>query len=685
MKAATLTSLAVCSAALVQAGRVGHYTPNYDPAGQYPRLGACPDPHACIFPPDVSKFLPGAYFDLRVETHAYDTSNKASPPAALTSFKTRVRKDGGKWKDIDEFFGIEHSPALERWNFTWIDSIDVAYNDAQGTVVNVASKIWHKLKFDEPGTYDVTVQYSPKDAYTVRYTVVEPKKPKKKAKNVILFISDGTNVGMITAARAVSRKHISGKYENLLSFEDFDNLGHVITNSVDSLLTDSANSASAYATGHKSSVNALGVYVDSSAPTRDDPKVELITELIRRRQPGKAIGIVSTANGQDATPAAFYTHTRSRYDYDYIVDSILHGAANWTVPVAPDVWLAGGAEYFKGEKALNGTDYYPLFEEAGYKIVMNKKDLKKYNGKDKLLGVFRKGIMDVWMERNVFVNNTVGNEAAPDLSGKDQLGSDQPGLSDMTIKALEVLKKRGGKDGFFLMSEAASVDKQLHPLDFPRAYAELLELDVTVKNTIEWLKKNGEYEDTLILITADHAHGFDVWGSVDTRYIKKASADKDMRKSIGVYGHAGWPGYEDNDNDGFPDNWNPEVVLAAGTNNGPDHYEAWQLSTVGTRTPAVEENGINVANKQDMVGNYGAGLDWHGNLPVEESSGVHSASDVFLYSNGPSSDRFKKTIENYELFFRMTEAMDIQRPSKHEKKQNKKNDPYLSTSVSFSP
>lgn len=94
---------------------------------------------------------------------------------------------------------------------------------------------------------------------------------------------------MITAARAVSRKHISGKYENLLSFEDFDNLGHVITNSVDSLLTDSANSASAYATGHKSSVNALGVYVDSSAPTRDDPKVELITELIRRRQPGKGM------------------------------------------------------------------------------------------------------------------------------------------------------------------------------------------------------------------------------------------------------------------------------------------------------------------------------------------------------------------------------------------------------------
>lgn len=103
---------------------------------------------------------------------------------------------------------------------------------------------------------------------------------------------------MITAARALGRMHTSGKYHNLLSFEDFDNLGHVLTNSVDGLVTDSANSASAYATGHKSSVNALGVYADSSSDPFDDPKVELITELIRRRQPGKAVGVVSTAYGQ---------------------------------------------------------------------------------------------------------------------------------------------------------------------------------------------------------------------------------------------------------------------------------------------------------------------------------------------------------------------------------------------------
>lgn len=70
-------------------------------------------------------------------------------------------------------------------------------------------------------------------------------------------------------------------------------------------------------------------------------------------------------------------------------------------------------------------------------------------------------LLNSWFERNLYVNNTVGNKAHPDLSGQDALGSDQPGLADMTLAALEVLKKRGGQHGFFMMSEAASVDKQV--------------------------------------------------------------------------------------------------------------------------------------------------------------------------------------------------------------------------------
>lgn len=79
-----------------------------------------------------------------------------------------------------------------------------------------------------------------------------------------------------------------------------------------------------------------------------------------------------------------------------------------------------------------------------------------------------------------------------------------------------------------------------------------------------------------------------------------------------------------------------------------------------------------------------AGLPWSGNLPHDQDQGVHSMSDVFIYSHGksthtstlyldtdnlllgPGSDLFKKTFENWDLFFKMTEAMDLQRPSKEE-------------------
>ena len=38
---------------VVFAGRPGIYKRLVDPQGQFPRLGACPDEHACIFPADV--------------------------------------------------------------------------------------------------------------------------------------------------------------------------------------------------------------------------------------------------------------------------------------------------------------------------------------------------------------------------------------------------------------------------------------------------------------------------------------------------------------------------------------------------------------------------------------------------------------------------------------------------------
>src|SRR5690606_12890516 len=146
-----------------------------------------------------------------------------------------------------------------------------------------------------------------------------------------------------------------------------------------------------------------------------------------------------------------------------------------------------------------------------YQTVFTKTDLLKYTGKNPLLGIFHSGDMDVWLDRNVYKKNLEGKKTDPQGTGLPAL--DQPNLDQMVVKALEVLEKRHHESGWFLMAEAASIDKMMHPLDYDRGLADLLELDKSVGITQNWLKKHKLDKDTLILVTADHGHGFDVVGS----------------------------------------------------------------------------------------------------------------------------------------------------------------------------
>lgn len=115
--------------------------------------------------------------------------------------------------------------------------------------------------------------------------------------------------------------------------------------------------------------------------------------------------------------------------------------------------------------------------------------------------------MPVWLDRNVYTDNL--KDLGNDPTGGKGDAKDLPGLKDMTLKAIDVLSTRGKDKGFFLMSEAASIDKQMHALDYDRALGDLLELDDTVRATIEKLKKLDILDETLVIVSADHGHGFE--------------------------------------------------------------------------------------------------------------------------------------------------------------------------------
>ncbi|KAI1173465.1 alkaline phosphatase H [Nemania sp. FL0916] len=669
-------------------------------AQTYQRLGGCPT-LGCVLPPDQSDFLPGQYFDLRVEVHAPVNGSEAFNGGKPDEhFSVTISKDGRRRQDITDFFRIKE-PKLETWQFSWYEDLFAEDADTP-SVVNVASKAYRRLALYEPGTYVVELNYYGRQTTRAEW-VVRPLATRKRAKNVILFIGDGMTTNMITAARLLGHKSINGKYQSLLQLDQFPVLGHQMTHSLDSYITDSANSASALYSGHKSTVNAMGVYADSSPDGFDDPKVETIVEILRRVW-DSAWGAVSTAQIADATPIALSGHARSRYDYGALVEQALNSVKNytWTNQKGPDVWFGGGAEqFYPGKDSYQGQDYYAKFAKAGYDISLNKTSLLKLGNNNKALGIFCKTHLPVWLDRNVYKENL--NAFTNDPLGAKAPALDLPGLKEMTLKAIDILHRRGGRKGFFLMSEGASIDKQMHTLDYDRAlgvsgffpllypnqiklliacvlllfsYAapgtpesDLLELDDTVRATIAHLSAIGELDQTLILVTADHGHGFDVFGGVDTQYLASASGSRAKRRAVGVYREAGMsqytqpaPGVSYGTGPNFPVNWDPRYTLAQGLGASPDHREEFKVHKGGPRLPATSIAGFAT---DDLFANPADGTNGftvNGTLPTSEAQGVHSLTDVPVFAMGPCAETFGGVYGNIDIFYKMANCLGLARP-----------------------
>ncbi|ATN32373.1 alkaline phosphatase [Rhizobium sp. ACO-34A] len=457
---------------------------------------------------------------------------------------------------------------------------------------------------------------------------------KPVAKNVIFLIADGLSVAHRTAARIMSKGMTEGKADGRLAMDDVPPVAFIGTSSTHSIATDSANTMSAYMTGHKSRVNALGVYADRTPASQDDPKVETVAEALHR-QTKKSIGIVSTAEIEDATPAALVSHTRSRGDKADIV-GMFYG-------LKPDVVLGGGSAYFlskdvPGSKRKDDKDYIALFKEAGYTLATDKTELAAAAGTNtgKILGLFHTGNMDVTLDREFLKKGTV--EKFPN----------QPGLVDMTKAALGELSKN--PDGFFLMVEGASVDKMSHPLDWDRAVVDTIEFDKAVGVAREFAEKN---PDTLIIVTGDHTHGVSIIGTVDDE-----KEGTEMREKVGTYDDAGFPNYEDKDGDGYPDRVDVSRRLFLAANNGPDHYETFRPKLDGPFVPAIQnENKEYIANEayKDVPG----AVFVQGNIPKDGDSGVHAVDDVVLQATGPGAEGFRGYMEQSDVYRVLADAMAL--------------------------
>ena len=161
------------------------------------------------------------------------------------------------------------------------------------------------------------------------------------AKNIIILLGDGMGAAHRTAARIMLKGYAQGKAKGLLAMDTFPYTGMVMTASLNSIVTDSAPGMANYVNGNKAANNQEGVFPDDTTDAFDNPRVEYLAEYLHRTQ-GKSLGLVTTADVFDATPAANAVHTANRGNGTGIVDQYLDDR-NLT---GLTVLMGGGRKWF---------------------------------------------------------------------------------------------------------------------------------------------------------------------------------------------------------------------------------------------------------------------------------------------------------------------------------------------------
>jgi alkaline phosphatase len=452
----------------------------------------------------------------------------------------------------------------------------------------------------------------------------------RKAKNIILFIGDGMSMAHRTAARMLSKGIAGGHYGGELAIDDMPHMALISTAGTDSVITDSANSMSAYTTGHKSCVGALGVYCAANESKFEQPNVETITEILKRKTK-LAVGIVTNTEIEDATPAAMVAHSRSRKEYDAIVRMFFD--------VKPDVILGGGSAAFlpkpanskSGEPTRNDNqDYLSKFKDEGYTYATTNSELLSEAAKPetrRLLGLFNTKDIDGALDRKFL------------RAGSVSKFPDQPDLTDEVKAALDVLSRND--DGFMLMVESGRIDKYSHALDWERAVYDTIMLDNTVKLAKGWA---GQRNDTLIIVVADHGHPISLIGTVDD-----TSNQPLLRNRTKVYGDAGFPNYPAPGPDGYPASVDVTRRLALGFAAYPDTCDTGKPHLDGENKPLAAGRDACVPPETFKTGN----------IPETQDKGVHSGDDVVLTAMGPGSEQFHGHIENTRVFRAIATALGL--------------------------
>jgi alkaline phosphatase len=305
-------------------------------------------------------------------------------------------------------------------------------------------------------------------------------------KNIILFIGDGMGPAQVTAGKVA---------KGTLEMERCPVTALVTTWSASSLVTDSAASGTAMATGIKTKNGMI-----SQSP--DGSRLQTVLEVAEKQD--KSTGLVANCAVTHATPASFAAHVPSRNQYQEIARQLAASDV--------DVLFGGGLDHFS---PTNAPSCLPELE-AKMTVVKTAEEFRVLDTPERAAALLYPVHPPIAAQRSV-------------------------PLAELTAKAIEILSQ--DDDGFFLMVEGSQIDWMGHQNNGTNLVAEVVDFDDAVGVGLDFAENNGE---TLVIITADHeTGGFALLGgSLAEKTVSKTGFSSDYHSAVMVPLFAFGPGRE---------------------------------------------------------------------------------------------------------------------------------------------
>lgn len=441
----------------------------------------------------------------------------------------------------------------------------------------------------------------------------------KVAKNVILFIGDGMGPNTVTATR-IYKHGESGR----LTFEKFPHVGLLKTYSVNKQVPDAASSATAMFTGVKVNQRTIGLDANyhindtTHCGNGDSQKIGLESLATWAQDAGKSTGFVTNSRITDATPAALYARTSNRkWECNTAMPPSAKNCKDIARQLIEDrpgknfkVIMGGGKKSFEANSPTNPketvekslcvrTDRRDLIREwiddkqsnsLSHQFLANVNDIKLLDTEqtEYILGLFTNGTMPMEYTRNKKMLET-------------------PSLELMTETALKVISKN--EKGFFLMVEGGLIDVAHHQSMARLALDETVEFDKTINTSIKLLKQLNMLDDTLVIVTSDHANLLSI--------------------------------------NGYPKRGNNILDVAGISESDYVKYTTLTYSIGFAKHPVYTRSGSLVI-RQDPTVSGTTSHDYTQQVGIPEETGVHGGSDVAVYAKGPMGHLFHSIHEqNY--------------------------------------